>query len=132
MNRLIPIVIFASLATSAAIAQNYTITPSTLDCGGGTTTGGTYLLSGTIGQPDAGVVTGGTYVLLGGFWPPIGVEPPCPGDADGNGTIDLTDLALVLSDFGKSGQSLSGDVDNDGDVDLTDLALVLGEFGKSC
>jgi hypothetical protein len=38
--------------------------------GGGTTssTGGSYSLVGSIGQPDAGTSTGGTYALIGGFW----------------------------------------------------------------
>ncbi len=51
--------------TSAAIT-----TPDlpwwTLDAGGGTSTGPTYGLSGTLGQPDAGPVGLG---ISGGFWP---------------------------------------------------------------
>jgi len=40
----------------------------TVDGGGGTSTGGSYALSGTIGQPNAGVLAGGGYTLAGGFW----------------------------------------------------------------
>jgi hypothetical protein len=40
----------------------------TMDSGGGTSTGGVYSLSGTIGQPDAGGMSGGSYTLAGGFW----------------------------------------------------------------
>jgi hypothetical protein len=37
--------------------------------GGGTSTGGAYSVSGTIGQPDAsGVMSGGNYSVTGGFW----------------------------------------------------------------
>ncbi len=36
--------------------------------GGGTSTGGIYSVSGTIGQADAGTMTGGNYSLTGGFW----------------------------------------------------------------
>jgi hypothetical protein len=39
-----------------------------MDGGGGTSTGGVYSVSGTIGQPDAGTMTGGPYTLVGGFW----------------------------------------------------------------
>jgi len=46
----------------------YTIDWSTVDGGGGTSTGGVYTVSGTIGQPDAGAMSGGTYTLQGGFW----------------------------------------------------------------
>lgn len=31
--------------------------------------GGSYVLGGTIGQPDAGPSTSATYALEGGFWP---------------------------------------------------------------
>ena len=42
--------------------------------GGGTSTGGVYSVSGTIGQHDAGVtMTGGIYSLTGGFWSLISV-----------------------------------------------------------
>jgi hypothetical protein len=40
----------------------------TIDGGGGTSTGGVYSVSGTIGQPDAGAMSGGNYTLEGGFW----------------------------------------------------------------
>jgi hypothetical protein len=48
--------------------QSYAIDWSTIDGGGGTSTGGVYSVSGTIGQPDAGTMSGGTYTLSGGFW----------------------------------------------------------------
>ena len=51
-----------------AFAQNYRIDWFTIDGGGGTSSGGQYTLSGTIGQPDAGELAGGNYVLEGGFW----------------------------------------------------------------
>jgi len=42
--------------------------------GGGTSTNGTYAVSGTIGQPDAsGTLSGGNYSLTGGFWSLISV-----------------------------------------------------------
>jgi hypothetical protein len=46
----------------------YSIDWSTIDGGGGTSTGGVYSVSGTIGQPDAGTMNGGNYTLAGGFW----------------------------------------------------------------
>jgi len=47
----------------------YELTWSTIDCGGGTSSGGPYVLHGTIGQPEAGSCAGGLYALTGGFWP---------------------------------------------------------------
>lgn len=40
----------------------------TVDGGGGTSTGGVYAVTGTIGQPDAGTLSGGPFTLTGGFW----------------------------------------------------------------
>lgn len=53
---------------TSALAQNYNIDWFTIDGGGGTSAGGVYSISGTIGQPDAGVSGGGNYSLIGGFW----------------------------------------------------------------
>jgi hypothetical protein len=53
---------------STVQAQPYSIDWSTIDAGGGTSTGGVYSVTGTIGQPDAGTLSGGTYTLQGGFW----------------------------------------------------------------
>jgi len=49
-------------------AQSYSIDWFTVDGGGGTSTGGVYSVSGTIGQPDAGTMSGGNYTIQGGFW----------------------------------------------------------------
>jgi hypothetical protein len=51
-----------------AFAQSYSIDWFTIDGGGGTSTGGVYSVSGTIGQPDAGHMSGGNYSIDGGFW----------------------------------------------------------------
>jgi len=57
-----------ALATSLSLSQSFRIDWSTIDGGGGTSTGGGYSLSGTIGQPDAGAMSGGGFTLSGGFW----------------------------------------------------------------
>lgn len=50
-------------------AQSYAIKWSTIDGGGGTSTGGVYAVRGTIGQPDASQpMSGGSFSLAGGFW----------------------------------------------------------------
>ncbi len=67
-----------ALALAAgAFAQSYNIDWFTVDGGGGTSTGGVYSVTGTIGQPDAGaVMTGGNYSLQGGFWAIQAVQTP--------------------------------------------------------
>jgi hypothetical protein len=66
---------FICVAASAH-AQTYSIDWFTIDGGGGTSTGGNYSLSGTIGQPDAGLMTGGSYSLAGGFWSIQAIDIP--------------------------------------------------------
>ena len=59
---------------SSATAQTYTVDWYKIAAGGGTSTGGSYQVSGTIGQPDAsGAMSGGNYSVTGGFWALINV-----------------------------------------------------------
>jgi trimeric autotransporter adhesin len=53
-----------------------------------------------------------------------------PGDVDGDGDVDLVDLATLLTDFGCNAAPCPGDVDSDGDTDLADLAVLLTNFGS--
>jgi hypothetical protein len=47
----------------------YDLSWNTIDGGGFTfSTGGDYVLGGTIGQPDTSLMLGGSYSLAGGFW----------------------------------------------------------------
>ncbi len=62
------------LATPALHAQTYSIDWYKVAGGGGTSTSGTYQVTGTIGQHDVGgPMTGGNYSLTGGFWALISV-----------------------------------------------------------
>lgn len=64
-------IVCASLFLGLALvvrAQTYDISWYKIAGGGGTSTGGVYTVSGTIGQPDAGTLVGGQYSLTGGFW----------------------------------------------------------------
>ncbi|MGA2243299.1 MAG: hypothetical protein ABSH11_14840 [Verrucomicrobiota bacterium] len=72
MKRLI--LLFGLLIPSISFAQQYSIDWYKIAGGGGTSTGGVYSASGTIGQPDAsGVMTGGNYSVQGGFWGVVAV-----------------------------------------------------------
>jgi len=69
MKELILSYLLASACGLPALAQSYSINWYKVAGGGGTSTGGTYAVSGTIGQHDAGgPMTGGNYSLTGGFW----------------------------------------------------------------
>jgi hypothetical protein len=68
------------LLLGGAFAEDYSLNWTTIDGGGGTSTGGVYSVSGTIGQPDAGTMSGGGYSLTGGFWGIVAAvqNPPAP------------------------------------------------------
>src|ERR1035437_1149803 len=58
-------------------SQQYSIDWYKIPGDGGTSTGGVYSVSGTIGQPDpGGPMTGGNFSLTGGFWALYAVQTP--------------------------------------------------------
>jgi hypothetical protein len=67
MKQLVILSLALLAGVSTAFGQ-YSIDWYTMDGGGGTSTGGPYSISGTIGQPDAGTLSGGAFVMQGGFW----------------------------------------------------------------
>jgi len=73
----------------AVHAQQYSVDWYKISGGGGTSTGATYQVSGTIGQPDAGgAMAGGNYSVTGGFWSLISVVQTI-----GSPTLTLTHSA---------------------------------------
>jgi hypothetical protein len=86
----------------------------------------------------ANVVQGQQYIIrVGGFNANsfgigellVECGSSCQGDLNGNGTIDLADLNLVLANFGGGA---GGDANGDGNTDLADLNIVLAAFGTDC
>lgn len=63
----------------------------------------------------------------------VQLRSPCIGDLNGDWAIDLSDLALLLSDYGWDGATYwDGDLNGDGLVDLSDLAQLLSSYGAAC
>ena len=88
--------LFLLLIPAIGFAQQYSIDWFTIDGGGGTSTGGVYSVSGTIGQPDANAtpMTGGNFSLTGGFWSLLSVVLT-PGAPLLSITLTTTNTALV-------------------------------------
>ena len=125
-------------AGSAAMAQPFAINWYTIDGGGGTSTGGAFTLSGTIGQPDASVtpMTGGAFTLTGGFWAGAGT-PPVPGctaDVNNDGVVDGNDFVAFINSFSVGDVSVDpiADVNNDLIVDGNDFVEFINAFGAGC
>jgi hypothetical protein len=53
-------------------------------------------------------------------------EPPVPGDANGDGVVDVLDLLAVIAAWGQSG--VAEDVNGDGIVDVLDLLFVIANW----
>ncbi len=72
--------VLLSLCVAAAATQaqtNFSIDRSVVAGGGGTSTGGAYHVSGTIGQHDAhNSMTNGPFSLTGGYWSVFAVQMP--------------------------------------------------------
>ena len=106
----------------------------TIDGGGVmNSTGGTFELSGTIGQPDAGqIMSGGGFTLSGGFW--FAVES---GDCNVDGAVTSNDYSEFQTCVSGEGGGLPmtlcscSDFDGDGDVDLIDYAEFILSFSNT-
>ncbi len=115
-------------------AGDFDLTWYTIDGGGGACAGGEFDLAGTIGQPDAGSMSGGEYTLTGGFWAgAAGAEDPvtpCPGDLNGDETIGVADLLVLLACWGDAdGECAAADLNSDSSVGVPDLLQLLGAWG---
>src|SRR2546421_1212328 len=92
--RMALLLLLGSLGVSALQAQNYSIDWFTIDGGGGTSTGGVFSVTGTIGQPDAGHLSGGNYTVDGGIWGLIGAVQ-IPGSPLLNVVVTTTNSVIV-------------------------------------
>ena len=50
-------------------------------------------------------------------------------DVNSDGTVDISDLVLIGSHLGETGEGITGDINSDGKVDISDLVLVVSHFG---
>ena len=117
---------------AAAGAQDFNLTWHTVDGGGGTSEGSGFVLTGTVGQPDAGELTGGDFALAGGFWQPVAGGDgcgDCPTDANGDGETGPFDLATLLAAWGPVEAGNCLDANGDGDMGPFDLATLLAAWG---
>lgn len=57
----------SSLVVNVGVAQSFDLDWFSIEGGGRVSVGGPYLLSGTVGQPDAGFSSSGPFSLSGGF-----------------------------------------------------------------
>jgi hypothetical protein len=103
------VALFCCVAMVNLSAQTYSIDWYTIDGGGGTSKGGVYTLSGTIGQPDAHTASGGGYTLQGGFWP--GMTIPGEGELPTLYIDRAGQMVVITWDPAAAGYSLESTLD---------------------
>lgn len=118
---------FAGFGLPTATAQTggvYDLTWNTFDGGGGTSTGGIFSLTGTIGQHDTtlAAASGGDYIISSGFWASTGLL--C--------FVDFFDYANFASEWMFSGPGLAADLNNDLNVDSDDLGILAENWLMPC
>ncbi len=97
LSRGVCLVAFLLSAASVGSAQIFDLSWMEIDGGGEMfTTGGSFELSGSIGQPDAGVMTGGDFELVGGFWPGAGGGTCAACDMNCDGDVNAIDIEPFL------------------------------------
>ena len=108
------------LSLASAIGDDYSITWSTMDDGGGRSAGGQYVLHGTIGQPDAGAMATDDFALMGGFW---GGAYDC--------IVNMEHLSRFAAEW-LSGSGSPADLNNDGAVDMIDFSMLANLWLQYC
>lgn len=132
-------IVFLSIilvAVAPAAFGQFEISWSTIDGGGAmNSTGGTFELSGTIGQPDAqsSTMAGGSFDLTGGFWPVANVCY-CLGDLNGDGNKNGKDVQDFVGCVIAGGNCSCADVDAINGVTLADVAVFVSDLlaGPNC
>jgi probable HAF family extracellular repeat protein len=62
----------------------------------------------------------------------LAAATPLPGDANLDGTVNITDLSKVLTNYDKTGMTWGeGDFNGDGTVNISDLSNVLTNYDKT-
>jgi hypothetical protein len=121
----LPALLLCCIVVYPAFAQSggeYSIVRSTISSGGGTSSGGQYILTGTIGQPVTTSSAAAQYHVQGGFWP--GKVPVC--------FVDFTDFARFAAYWSMSEPDSRADLNGNGLLDIVDLSYFVNAWLCPC
>ncbi|MFG0284394.1 MAG: GC-type dockerin domain-anchored protein [Phycisphaerales bacterium JB039] len=119
--------VFAASATAAA--QPLTIEWSSIDAGGGVSTGGAYAVRAVIGQPDTQLGAAAAYEIRAGFLA-AATDAGCYPDCDGSGALDFFDFLCFQNAFATG--KPAADCDASGVLDFFDFLCFQNEFAGGC
>ena len=150
MRNTLTLVVPLAITASLAQAQNFSLTWSSADAGGGRSAGPSFSVTGTAGQPDSArllysVGPGAGWVVVPGFAGSTGQPAPCPADFDDTGFTDVDDFVAFVRAFergcvgpGEGGEGpdpacvKSADFDQSGFADVDDFVAFLRSFERGC
>ena len=112
----------------AAGGGGFSLDRSVVASGGGTMTGATFSLQGTIGQPVVGQTGGAVFTLTAGYWTGAGAEETCLADFNNDGIVNSGDFFDFLAAFGAG----DADVNGDGTTNSADFFDFLAAFNAGC
>ena len=128
--------------TLSPVFGQFEVSWHTIDGGGASgssaSIGGTFEMSGTIGQPDASSfslpMSGGAFEVVGGFWVVATPTCSCPGDMIADGTKHGRDIQIFVNCLLTPGDCACADVDQANGVNLEDLTAFVSDLlaGTTC
>jgi hypothetical protein len=129
------VLVLAAGGTALAMSSaNFKLPWDVLSGGGGGRNSASYILGDTLGQPSAiGLSQSTDYRLGSGFWYGVPVTPECiPGDANGDGVVDVSDLPVEKQIIlGELPPTCGADANEDGNINILDLVeiklIIIGE-----
>ncbi|MFM9994237.1 MAG: hypothetical protein ACKVU4_00385 [Phycisphaerales bacterium] len=135
MTRITIVVALLSCLSGASRARaqmgpNLDLSWSSIDSGGGVSTGGGFTLTGTIGQPDAGTASGGGFEVSGGFWAGGGGPPPCYPDCNNSGSLSVADFGCFQGKYVLG--DLYADCNGSGALSVADFGCFQGKYVVGC
>src|SRR5438105_13165153 len=68
----------------------------------------------------------GGYLLLRSLAAP---NPNLPGDLNNDNSVNVTDLSILLSNYGTTNST--ADINTDGTVNVLDLSILLSHYGQT-
>ena len=130
-----PIILAAALASSAGAHAQLTVSWSTLDGGGGVSSGGSYTIAGTVAQPDAAAMAAGTLSLRAGFWAAFG-GGGCYSNCDESAVppvLNVADFTCFLQRFAAGNSYANCDQSTIPPVlNVADFTCFLQRFAAGC
>ena len=71
----------------------------------------------------------GPLLDAGAYEYTTGSPPVKPGDLNNDGSVNILDLSILLSNYGKPATPSQGDINGDGNCTILDLSILLSKYG---